>query len=294
MDYLLLMIIVQVVLESIPISSSGHLTLGSCMCAVPAGMTMCKAVYHVLHGPTVIVLLVFFYSYWRLLISWRPFIFFVVLELITLIGYLLCAPFLSCMPLCVGFCITAFALFSLRFVGPFFDRFTRTYFDTFLSTKTLSANGFNIFRPFALSGRRSFNEGGCIEGCDNKNASAWRLSHALIIGVAQALAFIPGVSRFGSTLVAASWCQLPVRDAFAIACLAEIPLALFGCMLGCYHIIGTPVWYELTSPAMLAVVVGASVLSYIVLGGVWYLAQHNRLWRLCWYMLLPIGVSCIM
>jgi undecaprenyl-diphosphatase len=183
MDYLLLMIIVQVVLESIPISSSGHLTLGSCMCAVPAGMTMCKAVYHVLHGPTVIVLLVFFYSYWRLLISWRPFIFFVVLELVTLCGYLLCAPLFSCMPLCIGFCITAFALFSLRLIPA------------------------------------------------SQVKCGWKLKHALIIGAAQALAFIPGVSRFGSTLVAASWCQLPVRDAFAIACLAEIPIALFGCVL---------------------------------------------------------------
>lgn len=246
MDRLLLMIIAQVVLESIPISSSGHLTLGACIGAAPFAMTTCKAVYHALHGPTAVVLLIFFYSYWRSLISWRPFIFFFVLELITLIGYLLCAPFFLCVPLCVGFCITAFALFSLRFIPA------------------------------------------CQTTC------TWKLKHAIIIGAAQALAFIPGVSRFGSTFVAASWCQLPTRDAFAIACLAEIPLALFGCVLGCYHIVGTPIWYELTKPVMLAVLVGASILSYIVLGGVWYLAQHNRLWRLCWYMLLPIGVSCIM
>jgi undecaprenyl-diphosphatase len=52
-------------------------------------------------------------------------------------------------------------------------------------------------------------------------ALGWRA--ALIIGLAQALALVPGISRSGSTVVAALWLGLDVREAAAFSFLTAIP-----------------------------------------------------------------------
>ncbi|WP_100372433.1 undecaprenyl-diphosphate phosphatase [Bacillus sp. FJAT-45037] len=50
----------------------------------------------------------------------------------------------------------------------------------------------------------------------------WR--HALLIGLGQALAVIPGISRAGSTLVAALWCGLNKETALRYSFLLSVPI----------------------------------------------------------------------
>jgi undecaprenyl-diphosphatase len=52
-------------------------------------------------------------------------------------------------------------------------------------------------------------------------APGWRA--ALLIGVAQAVALVPGISRSGSTVVAALWLGLEAREAAAFSFLMAIP-----------------------------------------------------------------------
>jgi undecaprenyl-diphosphatase len=49
----------------------------------------------------------------------------------------------------------------------------------------------------------------------------WRA--ALLIGVAQAFALVPGISRSGSTVVAALWLGIPAREAAAFSFLMALP-----------------------------------------------------------------------
>ncbi|MCQ2397469.1 MAG: undecaprenyl-diphosphate phosphatase [Lentisphaeria bacterium] len=58
---------------------------------------------------------------------------------------------------------------------------------------------------------------------------------ALLIGVAQAFAILPGISRSGSTYTAARWLKVDSKEAFDFSFLASIPLILGAIVLKFRH-----------------------------------------------------------
>ena len=72
----------------------------------------------------------------------------------------------------------------------------------------LIVTGFVLFSTRGLSGERTVNTVGT----------------GLIIGVAQALAILPGISRSGMTIAAGLWCKVEAGEAATFSFLLAIPI----------------------------------------------------------------------
>lgn len=66
-------------------------------------------------------------------------------------------------------------------------------------------------------------------GLSQRPLISWRA--ALIVGAAQALAILPGISRSGTTVVAALWCRVRAEDAAEFSFLMAIPAILGAAVL---------------------------------------------------------------
>ncbi len=254
MNFLVLILFVQVLLESLPVSSSGHLVLLSKLLFFLNGTEIFNfecitSFYYFLHGATVFVVLVFFYPYWKALLykMWkqkklftREVIFFLIIEMVTFFGYILVQPFLKKISLSLGFLITAVTLFSLKFL-------------------------------------RS------AKKCE------WQFFDAILIGLAQTLAFVPGVSRLGLTYFSARVRNIRPHDALAISFIASVPLGIAGFVIGLYKLwISALYCFDFY---YLIYIIIASLGAYFLLFLLYCLIKRGRLWWLGWYMLLPMVVS---
>ena len=72
-------------------------------------------------------------------------------------------------------------------------------------------------------------------GQQTKNTKQLTIFDALIIGVAQATALIPGASRSGVTMTAGLWLGLTRVEAARFSFLLAIPTILAACLYGSYH-----------------------------------------------------------
>lgn len=119
---LLIQSAIQIIIESLPISSSGHLALVQ---AFAGWAPLSQACEYIMHGPTVALFIIYFRSTWipLLMHCWRFRVMLAhmiglacITDILTACIYesvkLWCAAF----PLPLGFLITALALGSLRFV----------------------------------------------------------------------------------------------------------------------------------------------------------------------------------
>lgn len=99
------------------------------------------------------------------------------------------------------------------------------------------------------------------------------LGRALLIGIAQALALMPGLSRSGSTIVAGRWLGLSGSDAASFSFLLSLPAVLGAAVLELGgHGLGA-VW---TVPGIAGAVTSAGV-GYVALRLVQRLVQNDRL-----------------
>jgi undecaprenyl-diphosphatase len=109
---------------------------------------------------------------------------------------------------------------------------------------------------------------------------------ALLIGVVQGIAVFPGISRSGSTLVAALLLGLGRADGARFAFLLSIPAILGAVVLEGRHAasLGTGV-----GPLLLGVI-AAMILGYASLGLLTRIIRVGRLDRFGWY-LVPVGLA---
>lgn len=263
-----LLVFVHILLESLPVSSSGHLVLlesllgrlGYCMPNVEkilgiAGKALSLDVFfHLLHGPTMIVVTIFFFRQWFFLLSnfrrcsriiLKIMLFTVLADSMTVIFFIVFKlfPWIS-IPLGIGFCITALVLYSLRW---------------------------------------------CTQGLD-----LWNWKKAVLLGCVQGCALLPGISRFATVYVSARWLGLPTKKAFEVTWLVQWPLIFAAFMQGAYEITVNPTLFShILNAKLLIVVTIASVCAYLLLAFAWYLARKNQLWKLSWYMPVPIMIWLI-
>ncbi len=126
---------------------------------------------------------------------------------------------------------------------------------------------------------------------------------AIKIGLLQALALLPGISRSGSTIAGGLACGLDRRSAGVFAFLLAIPAiggagALETAKLIRQHMSGvaeTAAALDTGSTSPLVLALGAIVAMVVGLGALWWLlrwVQQGRLALFAWY-LVPLGVAVI-
>lgn len=119
----------------------------------------------------------------------------------------------------------------------------------------------------------------------NNNNVQWNVKNAVVIGGAQALAFLPGVSRFASTFCAARWCGMRVPRALELSFLIEAPILFVVCCKGVHELYAThQLMLLITIPAMLTTLL-AMIVMYISFVFVELLIKKERFWLFGFYTL---------
>ncbi len=118
-----------------------------------------------------------------------------------------------------------------------------------------------------------------------RETPSWR--GALLIGVAQAVAIVPGISRSGSTICAALWLGVKAERSFELSMLISLPAVLGAVLLEARHLEGM-------SGLGLAAF-GASVAFVVGLIALWFLRRVVTKGRLGWFALwvVPVGVATL-
>ena len=78
------------------------------------------------------------------------------------------------------------------------------------------------------------------KGAETRSAEEWTLKHALVMGLWQCIALIPGTSRSGITITGARQLGYNRRDAARLAMLMSIPTIIASAALLSLDVIGTP------------------------------------------------------
>ena len=294
LNSLYLLVVYQVVLESFPVSSSGHMVIVEKFSAMfGTGFeisSLSETFDYFLHGPTIFILLIFFRKEWfnlfYFLIS-KPFKkmtqasqkaspsrdLFLLNScsyrklwslFIQLSGYVFVADL-----------ITGAVYFSIKSLGMRTVEFA--YAEQMLIVG-FTITMFSLFSLFFLNRRRQI----------TLSEITW--PKVLILGGVQGLAALPGISRFGITFVVARWLGFTPRRAFQFSFLLQLPLIVAAFTKSSYKILSGTTWPAYFDFKFFIVLFVASIISYFGLTLTYALARMKRFWLFGFYMLFPISV----
>lgn len=240
-------IFIHLVVESLPLSSSGHIKLVEYIFQKNNDSLICFPIdphtfSHLLHGITSIIIALFFFNRWFFALRYivmrykqksyysnhivgsaiQLIIFIVIADTITALAYYVFNIYgTPPMPLAIGFLITAFILFLL-----------------------------------SITMRKTTNEQLAYY---NKR----KYVCALIMGCAQAIALLPGISRLGSTYAATRWLGLNHRHGFELSFAIQWPLITGASIVALYKLISThQIGQLLHMTVLLGMVIGGIVAWY--------------------------------
>lgn len=267
---MLLWMMAQILIESLPISSSGHVTLLEhwyTKLGYYWPHEQVEQINFLLHGPALVIMLCYFFTAWSCMILgkkvefqdffnianyqkvFRPFMFIIIADLITFLFWkikIFQTPYLEQYFLSFGFSMTAVMLFLCKF----------------------------------------------MQGKKEVDFIWW---HAIVLGFAQSVALLAGVSRFATTFFAARCLHYSACNSFAISFLIQFPLvcaAFVRCSFQIYH--NADIFYQIFNFWTLFAMVCLSFLSYIIFCYVGKMIQQNKIWYFSLYMILPIIISILL
>ena len=263
------MICTQIVTESLPISSSGHVALLAMIVGFSAHngtllndahaswlqqQLMMRSIDHFLHGPTCIIVLLFFYRRWSTLLkNWRKTNHIIA----QLIGYAAVAD-----------CITAMFFVSFRLVPVYW---------------------FPLGLGFAVTACALASLIWC-----QKEGQSLTIGKMIVLGVVQGLALLPGVSRFASTYTAARWLSLSPGKAFEVSWMIQMPL------MGVSFLHSLIIFYQMGIPDQILnmgtafVMMGASIGGWYALRYAAYVSDREKMWWFSCYMIVPLMLWVIL
>ena len=195
--------VVQGLTEFLPVSSSGHLVAFQTLFGIDSPGVTLEVCLH--FGTLLAILVVFGPDLWSLIVDgWRG----AWLALKFRFGEIReAAPgFYTCLALVVGTVPAGLA-------GTLFEDTIEPFFEGNL----LACGGFLVFTGFVLAASR-FADGG-----DGQRVGPGK---GLLVGLAQALALFPGVSRSGTTIAAGLFTKLDRETAARFAFLLAVPALL--------------------------------------------------------------------
>lgn len=126
----------------------------------------------------------------------------------------------------------------------------------------------------------------------SRNIASMTFLQALTIGLFQALAIFPGVSRSGSTISAALFCGVDKEDAGRFSFIMSIPLILAAFLLDLKDFIDSGV--SVSTEYIWIIVIGmitAFIAGYISLKLLINLLKRGKIWFFVIYMVVPIALS---
>ncbi|MBD3273018.1 hypothetical protein GF385_01550 [Candidatus Dependentiae bacterium] len=292
MDFLILIIFLQIILESLPISSSGHLDLFSKI----LNFNIPEYLEYFLHGPTIIVLMIVFYKDWFYLF------------------YFLLKGIFERLRLFIGRTVRRFGIAAkidftqnsvtqkiskysysrllkiftkillLVFVANVITTFIWFFRKHFLINKFLINSNLILFFGFCITAIFLFSLKLNLKRTININI----LFKFMILGIVQGVALLPGVSRFASVYASARLLKIPQRRAFQITFLLQFPLILAGFFLGLNKMIKISSLYKIFNLPIFIGILFATIISIFILFLCKRLAKNNKLWCLGFYMSIPI------
>jgi undecaprenyl-diphosphatase len=258
-------IITQIVAESLPISSSGHVALLSMvlgfsvhdmmpsMIANGSWLTQelkARSVDHFLHGPTFFIVALFFYQRWSALLKcWRR-----------------TTPMIIRLILCVGIADAITALF-------------------FIARRYIPLHTFPLGLGFIITGMVLASLAWCT-----RQGGKLNIRNAIILGIVQGCAMLPGVSRFATTYAAARWLSLSDRHALETAWMIQMPL------MGISFLHSLIIFWQIGIPDQILnlhiafVMLGASIGGWYALRFAAYVSDRQKMWWFACYMVLPFVV----
>lgn len=261
---LYLWIILQIILESVPVSSSGHVALMQ-LYAQYFGYNgqMNEQLWMIdflLHGPMIVILLCFFFARWWHMIIQKPIYFTslidrsswkavgkTVLFVSIADGITVAWWWFDIVPsssLRLGFVITAILLYLTRY---------------------------------------------CKEVKKEFDGNMW---YAIALGVAQSFSFLPGVSRFATTYAVGRFLSYSGSISFAVSFLVQFPLLIAAFLKGCLALIHYPeMVHQFFNYTTVILILFSTYISYVLLRCIDDIIQKNRLWLFAWYMLIPIMLT---
>lgn len=266
---MLLWMMLQILIESLPISSSGHVLLLQdwyTKLGYYWPSEQVEQINFLLHGPALAIMLFYFFTTWSYMILGKkiefqdfftmrtyqkifwPFVFIFIADLITFLFWkikIFQTHYMEQYFLLFGFILTAVMLFVSKF----------------------------------------------MQGNKEVRFIWW---HAIVLGIAQSVALLPGVSRFATTFFAARCLQYSAYNSFVVSFLIQFPLVCAAFMRGSFHIYNnSDIFYQIFNFWMLFAIVFLSFLSYIIFCFVGKIIQQNKIWYFSWYMILPIIISIL-
>lgn len=251
-------IFLSLFLESFPISSSGHLELFNRMATMYNGsdllITIPSWMEYFVHIPIVLSVAIYFAP------RWLP----IMLHPLRYRSY----------------------LFTLISRGFMVELVTVGWFVLF---EIIGKQWFPLCAGFMITAIILMMSRYFVSQPTNNNRLTYR--NAVIFGMVQGCALLPGISRFGSTFVVALIMGFAPRRAFEYSFLIEVPLSVAGGLLGLYEMHKFSI--ILSFADICAIVVG--MLGMI--GGLWIMQRiidKKGLWLFSWYMVVVAFVCMIL
>jgi len=246
-----LLSLVQIVLESFPVSSSGNVLvfkqfLLQSIFQLPVP-ELPEGFWFLLHGPTILVVGIFYFKTWfsyltQLLKGDKqvlPLVLFgLVTDTLTVLVYGIASWFAVDLswPVWIGFGLTSLLLFSL------------------LALKNSKKNeGTFELQPF---------------------------KQGVAVGCAQSAALlIPGLSRMAATYVAGRWAGIPALKALEYSLLVQFPLLVAGFLKSGWWLVKHPEHANVLFDSCFVIVIyGSAVLAYAGLCCVQWCVKHEKMW----------------
>lgn len=111
---------------------------------------------------------------------------------------------------------------------------------------------------------------------------------ALLLGLCQGIAVLPGVSRSGTTIAAALWAGVRADRAFELSMLMSVPAVLGAVILELRHVQATAGGFGLAA-------LGAAVACGVGIAALWLLSRVVRANRLHWFAVyvFPLAVATL-
>jgi len=263
MDSLILVLFFQVILESFPISSSGHLFFLKKFFQKNLDKTGLSFVEHFSHVPTFLIIAAVFWKEWTSIFlklirfdfgrdSYRRLLSIVIR--IALLALVVCL-------------ITIFFYMILKIFGGKF---------VFLTEQTSVLIGFSITTLILLSTLFV-----------PENREIWDFRKSVILGVAQGISLLPGISRLGTTYVAARWLGISSRRSLQISFLGFVPLIMGSAFEGCMKLRKIKISFELNFSSMNLILI-AILLGFVGLLITKRLAYKSKFWGFGIYMFFEL------